>query len=109
MDDAARWLKEHRRDLVTRDPKAVRQRQRMQRAQRGRESRSAMQQDGPRKAPPTRLSFPTRELYDAYQDDAERRSLSAERGGIIIKTDIFVGAPGPTYGSLSDYGSTGVS
>ena len=45
------------------------------------------------------LSFPTRELYDAYQDDAERRSLSAERGGIIIKTDIFVGASGPTYGS----------
>jgi hypothetical protein len=36
MDDAARWLKEHRRDLVTRDPKAVRQRQRMQWAQRER-------------------------------------------------------------------------
>jgi hypothetical protein len=32
MDDAARWLKEHRRDPVTRDPKAVRRRQRMQRA-----------------------------------------------------------------------------
>ena len=45
------------------------------------------------------LSFPTRELYDAYHDDPERRSLSGERRGIIIKTDIFVGAPGPTYGS----------
>ena len=45
------------------------------------------------------LSFPTRELYDAYQHDPERRSLSGDRGGIIIKTDIFVGTPGPTYGS----------
>jgi antibiotic biosynthesis monooxygenase (ABM) superfamily enzyme len=45
------------------------------------------------------LSFPTRELYDAYQDDPERRSLSGERAGIITKTDIFVGTPGPTYGS----------
>jgi antibiotic biosynthesis monooxygenase (ABM) superfamily enzyme len=45
------------------------------------------------------LSFPARDLYDAYQDDPERRSLSGERGRIIIKTDIFVGMPGPTYGS----------
>lgn len=45
------------------------------------------------------LRFPTRELYDAYQDDPERRSLSGERGRIIIKTDTFVGTPGPTYGS----------
>jgi antibiotic biosynthesis monooxygenase (ABM) superfamily enzyme len=45
------------------------------------------------------LSFPTRELYDAYRDDPERRSLSGEREGIITKTDIFVGTPGPIYGS----------
>jgi antibiotic biosynthesis monooxygenase (ABM) superfamily enzyme len=45
------------------------------------------------------LSFPTRELYDAYQNDPERRSLSGERGKIIIKTDAFVGTAGPTYGS----------
>lgn len=45
------------------------------------------------------LRFPTRELYDAYQDDPERRSLSGERGRIIIKTDAFVGTLGPTYGS----------
>ncbi len=45
------------------------------------------------------LSFPTRELYDAYRDDPERRSLGDERGGIITKTDILVGTPGPTYGS----------
>jgi hypothetical protein len=36
MDGAARWLKEHHRDPVTPDPKAVRRRQRMQRAQRER-------------------------------------------------------------------------
>jgi antibiotic biosynthesis monooxygenase (ABM) superfamily enzyme len=34
-----------------------------------------------------------------YRDDAERRSLSGERAGIITKTDILVGTPGPTYGS----------
>src|SRR5262245_5292238 len=45
------------------------------------------------------LSFPTRERYDAYRDDPERRSRSGERGRIIIKTDVFVGTPGPTYGS----------
>ena len=45
------------------------------------------------------LSFPTRALYDAYRDDPERRSLSGEREGIIIKTDVFVGTPGPNYGA----------
>jgi antibiotic biosynthesis monooxygenase (ABM) superfamily enzyme len=45
------------------------------------------------------LSFPSRELYDAYRDDPERRSLSGERARIIIKTDNFVGTPGPTYAS----------
>jgi antibiotic biosynthesis monooxygenase (ABM) superfamily enzyme len=45
------------------------------------------------------LKFPSRDLYDAYRDDAERRSLSGERAGIITSTDILVGAPGPTYGS----------
>lgn len=44
------------------------------------------------------LRFPTRDLYDAYQDDPERRSLSGERARIIVKADIFVGTPGPTYG-----------
>ena len=43
--------------------------------------------------------FPGRELYEAYRDDAERRSLSGERDGIVTNTDIFVGTPGPTYGS----------
>jgi antibiotic biosynthesis monooxygenase (ABM) superfamily enzyme len=45
------------------------------------------------------LKFPSRDLYDAYEDDAERRSLSGERAGIITKTDILVGTPGPAYGS----------
>ena len=45
------------------------------------------------------LRFPSRELYDAYGDDAERLSLSDERAGIITNTDILVGTPGPTYGS----------
>ena len=45
------------------------------------------------------LRFPSQDLYVAYQDDAERRSLSDERAGIITKTDSLVGTPGPTYGS----------
>src|SRR5215471_11058574 len=45
------------------------------------------------------LSFPSRERYDAYRDDPERLSLSGEREAIIVKTDIIVGTPGPTYGS----------
>lgn len=45
------------------------------------------------------LKFPSRQLYDAYLDDAERRSLRGERAGIITKTDILVGTPGPSYGS----------
>jgi antibiotic biosynthesis monooxygenase (ABM) superfamily enzyme len=45
------------------------------------------------------LKFPSRDLYDAYRDDAERRSLSVERSGLITRTDILVGTPGPTYGS----------
>ena len=44
------------------------------------------------------LTFPSRELYDAYRNDAERRSLSGERAGIITNTDILVGTPGPAYG-----------
>jgi|SRR5580692_7146536 antibiotic biosynthesis monooxygenase (ABM) superfamily enzyme len=45
------------------------------------------------------LKFPSRDRYDAYRDDAERRSLSGERAGIITNTDILVGTPGPTYNS----------
>jgi antibiotic biosynthesis monooxygenase (ABM) superfamily enzyme len=45
------------------------------------------------------LRFPSRDLYDAYRDDAERLSLSSERAGVITNTDILVGTPGPTYGS----------
>jgi antibiotic biosynthesis monooxygenase (ABM) superfamily enzyme len=45
------------------------------------------------------LKFPSRELYDAYLNDAERRSLSEERAGIITNSDILVGTPGPAYGS----------
>jgi uncharacterized protein (DUF1330 family) len=45
------------------------------------------------------LEFPSRDLYVAYRDDAERRSLSGERDRIIANTDILVGTPGPTYGS----------
>jgi antibiotic biosynthesis monooxygenase (ABM) superfamily enzyme len=44
------------------------------------------------------LRFPSRERYDAYLDDVERRSLSGERAGIIIRGDILVGEPGPAYG-----------
>jgi len=45
------------------------------------------------------LKFPSRDLYDAFRDDAERRSLSGERARIITKTDVLVGTLGPTYGS----------
>ena len=45
------------------------------------------------------LKFPSRELYDAYLNDAERRSLSEERAGIITNSDALVGTPGPAYGS----------
>ena len=45
------------------------------------------------------LKFPSRDLYDAYRDDAERLSLSRERAGIVTNTDILVGTPGPTYTS----------
>ena len=45
------------------------------------------------------LKFPSRDLYKAYQGDAERHSLSDERSGIITHTDILVGTPGPTYDS----------
>lgn len=45
------------------------------------------------------LKFPSRDLYDAYRDDAERLSLSGERARIITNTDILVGTPGPAYGS----------
>jgi len=45
------------------------------------------------------LKFPSRDLYDAYLDDTERRSLSGERAGIITNSDILVGTPGPAYGS----------
>jgi antibiotic biosynthesis monooxygenase (ABM) superfamily enzyme len=45
------------------------------------------------------LKFPSRDLYDAYLDDTERRSLSGERAGVIAHSDSLVGMPGPTYGS----------
>jgi uncharacterized protein (DUF1330 family) len=45
------------------------------------------------------LKFPSRELYDAYLNDADRRSLSGERAGIITNSDVLVGTPGPAYGS----------
>jgi len=44
------------------------------------------------------LTFPSRDLYDAYLDDTERRSLSAERARIVANSDILVGTPGPAYG-----------
>ena len=45
------------------------------------------------------LKFPSRDHYDAYLNDSERRSLSGVRAGIIANSDILVGKPGPTYGS----------
>jgi len=47
------------------------------------------------------LKFPSRDLYDTYLDDPERRSLSGERSGTIKDADAVVGASGPTYGSSS--------
>ena len=44
------------------------------------------------------LRFPSQELYNAYLDDAERRSLSGERARIVTNSDILVGTPGPAYG-----------
>jgi uncharacterized protein (DUF1330 family) len=44
------------------------------------------------------LKFPSRDLYDAYRDDAERRSLGSERDRIITNADILIGTPGPAYG-----------
>jgi uncharacterized protein (DUF1330 family) len=43
------------------------------------------------------IKFPSRDLYDAYLDDAERRSLGSERAGIITKSDSLVGTSGPAY------------
>ena len=45
------------------------------------------------------LKFPSRDLYDAYRDDAERRALSDERARIVTNTDSLVGTPGPNYDS----------
>ena len=45
------------------------------------------------------LKFPSRDRYDAYRDDAERRSLGDERARLIAKTDTLVGTPGPDYDS----------
>jgi antibiotic biosynthesis monooxygenase (ABM) superfamily enzyme len=45
------------------------------------------------------LKFPSRDRYDAYRDDPERRSLEGERASIIARTDSLVGMPGPNYGS----------
>jgi len=45
------------------------------------------------------LKFPSRDRYDAYRDDAERRSLGDERARLIAKTDVLVGTPGPDYDS----------
>lgn len=44
------------------------------------------------------LKFPSRDLYDAYLDDTERRSLSGERARIVTNSDTLVGTPGPAYG-----------
>lgn len=44
------------------------------------------------------LRFPSRELYNAYLDDAERRSLRGERAGVITNSDSLVGTAGPAYG-----------
>ena len=45
------------------------------------------------------LRFPSHDLYNAYRNDAERRSLSGERAGIITNTNTLVGTSSPTYGS----------
>ena len=45
------------------------------------------------------LKFPSRDRYDAYLDDAGRRSLSGERASIIANSDSLVGTPGPSYDS----------
>ena len=45
------------------------------------------------------LKFASRDRYDAYRDDAERRALGDERARLIAKTDTLVGTPGADYGS----------
>ena len=45
------------------------------------------------------LRFPSRDRYDAYRDDAERRALDDQRARLIAKTDTLVGTPGPDYDS----------
>jgi antibiotic biosynthesis monooxygenase (ABM) superfamily enzyme len=45
------------------------------------------------------VRFPSRDLYDAYLNDADRRSLSDERARIITNSDSLIGAAGPAYGS----------
>jgi antibiotic biosynthesis monooxygenase (ABM) superfamily enzyme len=52
------------------------------------------------------LKFPNRDLYDAFRDDAERRSLSGERARIITKADVLVGTPGPSLTSATVNGSS---
>jgi antibiotic biosynthesis monooxygenase (ABM) superfamily enzyme len=45
------------------------------------------------------LRFPSRDRYEAYTADAERRSLAGERARLIAKSDSLVGTPGPAYGA----------
>jgi len=45
------------------------------------------------------IKFPSRDLYDAYLNDTERRSLSGERARIVASSDSLVGTPGPAYGA----------
>ena len=45
------------------------------------------------------IKFPSHDLYEAYLNDADRRSLSGERSSIIANSEALVGTPGPTYGS----------
>jgi uncharacterized protein (DUF1330 family) len=44
------------------------------------------------------IKFPSREHYDAYQNDTERRSLSGERMRMVTNSDVLVGTLGPAYG-----------
>jgi antibiotic biosynthesis monooxygenase (ABM) superfamily enzyme len=43
------------------------------------------------------LRFPTQKRYEAYEADADRTALSAERAAAIMNSEVVVGAEGPTY------------
>jgi uncharacterized protein (DUF1330 family) len=43
------------------------------------------------------LSFPSLEAFHSYRADAELSGLAEERSAAILRTELLLGKPGPTY------------